>query len=133
MARKANVALVGIGGVNYETSRFVQYTGLSSDDMKRIEQEFHGVGEIGSMVFDIKGRPTALEYAQRVVGLSLQELRAIPFTIGVAATATKALPIFGALRGRYIDVLITDEIAAQEILDLFNREFRETPTPDKEV
>jgi DNA-binding transcriptional regulator LsrR (DeoR family) len=126
MARQANVALVGIGGVNYETSRYVQYTGLSADDMKRIEQEHKGVGEIGSMVFGIEGKPTAVEYANRVVGLTLQELKAIPFTIGVAATAIKALPIYGALRGGYIDVLIADEIAAQGVLEQFNRDFRKS-------
>lgn len=43
--------------------------------------------------------------------------------IGVAATAAKALPLYGALRGSYLHTLISDEAAAQGILKLFDREF----------
>jgi DNA-binding transcriptional regulator LsrR (DeoR family) len=55
--------------------------------------------------------------------LSLQELKHIPFVIGVAATAAKALPLYGALRGGYLHTLITDEAAAQGIIQLFERDF----------
>jgi DNA-binding transcriptional regulator LsrR (DeoR family) len=57
-------------------------------------------------------------------GLSLAEIHNIPFRIGVAATAVKALPIYGALRGGYLHALITDETAARGILALFDQDFR---------
>jgi DNA-binding transcriptional regulator LsrR (DeoR family) len=58
-----------------------------------------------------------------VVGLSLAELKNIPYRVGVAGTAAKALPLYGALRGGYLHVLITDETAARGILELFEQNF----------
>lgn len=125
LTRNANIAVFGMGHCN-EDSRFAMFTGLSPEDMTCIRDEYGGVGEIGSMVFDIAGKPTAKEYAEKVVGLTLRELKKIPLSIGVAATAEKALPIYAALIGKYIDVLITDELAAQAVLDQFDRDFRRT-------
>jgi len=128
IARQASIALLGVGTVEPEKSRFVEFTALSAEDMRRVAETCGGVGEIGAYVYDIEGNPCAEEYAERVVGLSLQELEQIPFVIGVAATAAKALPLYGALRGGYLHTLITDEAAAQGILDLFDRDFHGSGT-----
>lgn len=124
IARRANIALMGVGTVEPEKSRFVEFTALSAEDMDRIADSCGGVGEIGAYVYDIDGRPCAQEYADRVIGLSLHELKRIPVVMGVAATAAKALPLYGALRGGYLHRLITDEAAAQGILRVFDDRFR---------
>jgi DNA-binding transcriptional regulator LsrR (DeoR family) len=38
--------------------------------------------------------------------------------VGVAGGASKAEAILGALRGRYVSVLVTDATAAQRVLEL---------------
>lgn len=124
IARHANIALLGVGTVDAEASRFVQFTALSPEDMKQIAEGCGGVGEIGAYVYDIDGKPCASEYADRVIGLTLEEIQDIPFRIGVAATAAKALPLYGALRGGYLHALITDESAALGVLELFEKNFR---------
>ena len=124
IARRASIALVGVGTVDAEVSRFVQFTALSAEDLKHIAEDYEGVGEIGAYVYDIEGQPCASEYADRVIGLTLAEIQKIPFRIGVAASAAKALPIYGALRGGYLHALITDEAAARGILGLFEQDFR---------
>jgi DNA-binding transcriptional regulator LsrR (DeoR family) len=124
IARRANIALLGIGTLNAVTSRFVQFTALSAEDLKHIAEVCGGVGEIAAHVFTIDGQPCGQEYANRVIGLTLAEIRNIPFRIGVAATAAKALPIYGALRGGYLHALITDEAAACKVLELFDQDFR---------
>lgn len=123
ITRQANIALLGVGTVEPERSRFVEFTALSAEDMRRVAENCGGVGEIGAYVYDMEGKPCAEEYAERVVGLSLQELKRIPFVIGVAGTAAKALPLYGALRGGYLHTLITDEAAAQGVLQIFERDF----------
>jgi DNA-binding transcriptional regulator LsrR (DeoR family) len=128
IARRANIALVGVGTVDAEVSRFVQFTALSAQDMKHIASDCGGVGDINAFVFDIDGRACAQEYADRVLGLTLPELKSIPYRIGVAATETKALPLYGALRGGYLHALITDEAAARGVLSLFEQDFRKTPS-----
>jgi DNA-binding transcriptional regulator LsrR (DeoR family) len=124
IACHANVALLGIGTVDPEISRFVQFTALSADDMKKIAEGCGGVGEICAQVYTIEGQPCSKEYAERVIGLTLAEIQNIPFRIGVAASAAKALPIYGALRGGYLHALITDEAAARGVLGLFEQDFR---------
>jgi DNA-binding transcriptional regulator LsrR (DeoR family) len=126
IARQANIALLGIGTVDAEVSRFVQFTALSAEDLNHIANDCGGVGEISAHVYDIEGRPCDAEYADRVIGLTLAEVQKIPFRIGVAASAAKALPIYGALRGGYLHALITDEAAACGVLGLFDEGFRKT-------
>jgi DNA-binding transcriptional regulator LsrR (DeoR family) len=127
IARHANIALLGIGTVDAEVSRFVQFTALSAEDLKHIAEDCGGVGEISAHVFDIEGQACGSEYADRTIGLTLAEIQKIPFRIGVAASAAKALPIYGALRGGYLHALITDEAAACGVLRLFDEGFRKTP------
>ncbi len=124
IARRANIALLGVGTVDAEASRFVQFTALSVEDMKKIAEDCCGVGEINAYVYDIEGNSCGPDYADRVVGLTLAEIQNIPFRIGIAASAAKALPLYGALRGGYLHVLITDETAAYGVLELFDRDFR---------
>ena len=124
IARNANIALLGVGTVDPEVSRFVQFTALSADDMKNIADGCGGVGEICAHVYNIDGQPCGKEYTDRVIGLTLAEIQKIPYRIGVAASAAKALPIYGALRGGYLHVLITDETAACGVLELFDDNFR---------
>jgi DNA-binding transcriptional regulator LsrR (DeoR family) len=124
IARRANITVFGVGTVDADTSRFVQFTALSHDDMRNIAESCGGVGEIVAYVYDIEGRPCAHEYADRVIGLTIPEINAVPFRIGVAATAAKAIPIYGALRGGYIHALVTDEAAATSVLELFEHDFR---------
>ena len=124
IARRASIALLGVGTVDAEASRFVQFTALSAEDLRHIACDYGGVGEITAQVYNIEGQPCGKEYADRVIGLTLAEIRQIPFRIGVAATAAKALPIYGALRGGYLHALITDEAAAHGVLGLFDESFR---------
>lgn len=118
IASKASIALFGIGTVDPQISRFVQFTALSTEDMERIAKNCGAVGEISAVVYDINGKACTSEFNNRVVGLNLERIHQIPFRIGVAGSAAKAAAIYGALRGQHIHVLITDEAAAKGILEL---------------
>ncbi|RPI87602.1 MAG: sugar-binding transcriptional regulator [Chloroflexi bacterium] len=123
IGRNATVALLGIGTVDPQASRFVQFTALSAEEMKNIAEGCGGVGEISAHVYNIDGQPCAKDYADRVIGLSLKEIHKIPYRIGVAGSAAKALPIYGALKGGYLHALITDETAALGVLEIFDGKF----------
>jgi DNA-binding transcriptional regulator LsrR (DeoR family) len=124
IARRANIALVGVGMLDPNLSRFVQFTALTANEMKNIADDCGGVGDINAFVFNKEGQSCAQDFADRVVGVSLTEIKNIPYRIGMAATAAKALPIYGALRGGYLHALITDETAARGVLSLFEQDFR---------
>lgn len=124
IARQANIAVLGVGTVDAEQSRFVEFTALSREDLEQVASACGGVGEVLAYVYNRQGQPCADEYADRVVGLTLRELQRIPAIIGVAATASKALPVYGALRGSHIRSLVTDEAAAKGVLQIFEGDFQ---------
>lgn len=118
IARGARIALLGIGTIDPESSRFVQFTALSAEDMQQIAIRHGGIGEVLAFIYDQSGKQCAQPYGERVVGLTIEELDSIPLRIGVAGSCAKAAAILGALRGRYLYTLITDEDAAKRVMEL---------------
>ncbi|MBI5959959.1 MAG: hypothetical protein HY866_14565, partial [Chloroflexi bacterium] len=49
------------------------------------------------------------------------QLQGVPRTVGVAGGARKRSAIQGALRGRWINVLITDRFTAETLIHTSNR------------
>jgi DNA-binding transcriptional regulator LsrR (DeoR family) len=81
--------------------------------------ELHAVGAVGDIAlrfFDSDGRSVNHPVNERIVGLDLGQIRRIPRVIGVAGGQTKFPVIRGALRGRLMDVLITDTAMARRLL-----------------
>ena len=68
--------------------------------------------------YDGEGNVLDVDVNQRVIGIGIESLRATPEVIGVADGKEKAEAILGALRGGYMNSLITAEQAAREILRL---------------
>jgi DNA-binding transcriptional regulator LsrR (DeoR family) len=124
VARQATIALVGIGILDPETSRFVKYSALSRQEMDHIINVHGGVGDIASHIYNLEGRLCAPEYDGRAVCLTMDEIQHVPLIIGMAATAAKVLPVYGALRGGYLRALVTDEAAAEGVVQLFEQDFR---------
>ena len=112
-----SVAVVGIGNVELGAEMqmlFVNY--LDAETQKRL-QDAQAVGDICVRFFDLKGKPCA-DAMRGVVGIPLEQLRKTRRVIGLAGGVAKAEAILGALRGRYINVLVTDESAARRVLEL---------------
>jgi deoxyribonucleoside regulator len=74
------------------------------------------VGEVISMYISLEGLVVPLELNERIVGLDFGEIRKIPLRVGVSWGAQKALANIGAARSGLVNVLITDENTAHEML-----------------
>lgn len=114
MCRRADVALVGIGTPDHRSGA-VNLGHISLDEMKTVAVR-GAVGEICYRFFDIEGKPCETDLEKRVLGIGLEELRSIPTRIGIAGGEHKVSAILGALRGQYVNVLVTDEITARCLL-----------------
>ena len=83
-------------------------------------QEFLGKGAVGDIAlryFDADGGADAFsDFNERVAGISLRRLAQVPRRIGVACGKPKIAPVLGAIRGRYINILITDAECAAGLL-----------------
>lgn len=77
------------------------------------------VGDIALRFFDAEGRKVATSLDERMIGITLEQLRKTDCVVGVAGGAEKVDAIHGALRGRLIDVLITDHATATNVAERF--------------
>lgn len=115
MARQAECSLLGIGVADAERSTYIQAGFIDRQDMELIRRK-GGVGDILGQFFDIEGKILDLELHRRTIAIPLEELRHMPNVIGLAGGRYKVEAILGALRGKFVKILVTDEDTAQEIL-----------------
>lgn len=119
MARSAQVAIMGVGSIRAGEASYFQFTSIDAQELQQVIDQEAGVGEILARVINRQGQPCAQQLSDRVVGINLDDLRRIPLRIGLAALEEKALPIAAALRGGYLTTIITDEITAKRVLELY--------------
>ncbi|MEA4906202.1 MAG: sugar-binding transcriptional regulator [Chloroflexi bacterium] len=122
MARQAQIALLGVGTIYPGTSSYFQFTSLASENLQDLIEKRDSVGEILAHVLNKRGQASAPEYEQRVIGIELEDLRSIPLTIGVATGVEKAWPIAAGLKGGYLKTIITDEVTALRVLEIYQGE-----------
>jgi deoxyribonucleoside regulator len=115
LANSADVYIVGLGSL--ESDQLYAKAGLVRDDELEAVRG-RAVGDICARFFDIEGQEQTTAFAERIVGIELAQLRAAQLSIGIAGGDDKVAPLLGALRGKYINVLISDERTIQALLRL---------------
>ena len=110
-----SLALVGIGAL--EPSSLLQRSGniFAAEELAALGER-GAVGDICLRFFDADGAPVSSSLDQRVIGISAEQLRRIDRCVGVAGGERKYAAILGALRGGWINVLITDRGTAERLI-----------------
>ncbi|WP_192810253.1 sugar-binding transcriptional regulator [Actinomadura rudentiformis] len=113
---RLTVALVGIGSL--EPSPLLRQSGniFSAEEQEELRR-LGGVGDISLHFFDEDGTLLNTDLDERVIGIAPDTFRGIPRRIGVAGGHRKYAAIRAALRGGWIDVLITDLGVARRLAD----------------
>jgi len=107
------LALVGIGTLD-QSAPLVRYGHISRSDTDRL----HAAGATGDMAtrfFTRTGEPVHV-LDDRLLAVEWDQLEGIPVVVAVATGHKKSDAILGALRSGCIDVLVTDEGTAHEVL-----------------
>jgi len=120
-AQTVQLAIAGVGSVQDEAASFLRAGHLTSEDLAQLRAQGI-VGESCGRFFDARGRDEGFEINQRIIGIELSALRRIPRVLAVARGLPKAESILGAMRGRFITVLATDDITARAVLRLGENE-----------
>jgi DNA-binding transcriptional regulator LsrR (DeoR family) len=115
MAQEADFAVVGLGSVEAVHSTILESGYLSAEDLSQLS-EAGAVGDVCNHWYCANGNECATPVNSRVVGLDLEQLKAISTMVAVASGPFKVQSILGALRGQYIDVLVTDRQTALQLL-----------------
>ncbi len=117
LARRADIALLGVGSTDPRYSTFYHSGYFSMAELNELQQD-GAIGNVCGMHFTIDGELTSLDLQHRLVTISQEDLFKIKIRFGVAGGMGKVKPMFGALRGGFINLLVTDHIAATALLEL---------------
>ena len=119
MVRQVDVALLGIGTLEGYFS-YLETTGyVQSDDLATLRQA-GAAGSISGLFIGEDGRPLDISINRRVIGFKdTDALKGVRTVIAVAGGVNKAAAILAALRGGYLDVLVTDALTASTVLKLY--------------
>jgi len=113
-AKDCTKALLGIGDMSSTASLYVSKA-LSREEMDLLVS-LGAVGDIMGWHFDIDGRPVSSSISERVISVPLADLANIGLRLGVACGEKKVKAFVGALRGKHINAIVTDESTAEKIL-----------------
>lgn len=109
---EVTTALVGIGAIEPSTLLAASGNVFSQNELELLRAN-QAVGDVLLRFYDSAGRPVITPLNERVVSMRLEQLAQVDRSIGVAGGQRKWQAILGALRGRWINVLITDQYTAQ--------------------
>jgi len=86
---------------------------ITRQTLARLEEE-GAVGDICARFFNEKGTQVLPNLG--VIGINLDQIKAVPQVIAIAGGMEKTKAILGALNGGYVNTLITDSATAQAVL-----------------
>lgn len=116
VARRADTILMGIGALTPGYSSLIWAGYLSEPELSLLRDQ-GAAGHMAAQFYDINGRFLDTEVNQRSVGIGIKALYGRSQVIAVAGGEAKGAAILGALRGRYLNVLVTDDAAARAVLN----------------
>jgi DNA-binding transcriptional regulator LsrR (DeoR family) len=116
VARRATVALVGVGSIEPEGSSYYDLYPVPEADRKML-MGMGVVGEFLAHLTHIDGSIANYALNSRLVALPPRELSHCERVIGVAAGPQKVLPIQSVLNGGFLNSLVLDEDTALSVLE----------------
>ena len=109
-------ALVGVGAI--DPSPLLAQSGniFAPQELDLLRQE-KAVGDILLRFFDQNGKLVETGLEKRVISMSLEQLSKVSRAVGVAGGSRKYAAILGALRGHWINILVTDHFTASRLVN----------------
>ncbi len=112
-AKDCDIGIFGIGALAENSS--IAILDCEQRDMILNLSKQGGEGEIVGRVYDKYGNTLESEFNDRVIGVTLEEVKKVPTRVGIAFGEEKVKAIKVAVSTGIINVLITDSITAKAI------------------
>jgi deoxyribonucleoside regulator len=114
MGKRADIAVFTVGGT-FSDALLLRLGYFSEEDLEVIYSK--AAGDICSRFFDKQGNICSESLNSRTIGIELEQLKEKEKSILVAGGFRKVEAIYGALKGKYANVLITDHFTARALLE----------------
>lgn len=115
LARQASVGLYGLGGTQKGSGPLIGAI-APSGELENLTKK-GAVGDISGVYFDTEGHYVPSSIEKRIIGLSLDEILAIPTRMIVAGGEKKLDAIAAASKSGIVTILVTDQRTAERLLD----------------
>ncbi|MDO9546260.1 MAG: sugar-binding transcriptional regulator [Pelolinea sp.] len=113
--KRLDIVFIGLGAPTPDSVLMRDGTILSEDELKMLLEK-GVVGDIALRFLDKNGNIVLTEIDNRVIGISLEELKEIKQVVGLAGGPEKVNIVRAALRGKFINHLITDHLTGEKLL-----------------
>lgn len=116
--RKVETVIMGIG-IPDRAGSTLMATGYVDTNLLDSFVANGAVGDISLQFFDAAGSTERFkDFNDRVAGMPIEQLKKVRKRIGIAGGAQKAQAVLGAIRGGFLNILITDVDCANLLVDL---------------
>lgn len=114
MTQLARMSVVGIGAAS-NTATIIKYNVLKHNDLVLLQMQ-GAIGDILSYFYDENGNIIKTELLDRLISSDINTLKNMDTVVGVAGGKEKVPSIKGAMNGKFVNVLVTDEDTAMALL-----------------
>ena len=118
VASRADIIITGIGSVLLNNLYTLNEVGYVTDKEVLTLKDAGACGDILGVHYDVNGNILDVDINHRTLTISLEKLSQVENAVAVAGHEGKAEAIIGAIRGGFINTLITDNFTAERILSL---------------
>lgn len=111
--RTVTLAVAGIGA--WAPGLSTVFDAVSASERQRLD-ELGVRADVSGVVVDAEGTPVPSDLSERMIGVTADEMLAIPEVIGIAHGTAKADAVRAALRGKLVSGLVTHSALAHALL-----------------
>lgn len=116
LARRSDAAFLGIGSVDGASNLMQSIARVMPGMIAELKR--HGVvGDLNGRFFCMEGNPIESELDERLIGLSLDEVKALPLTVGVTGGPAKYEALRAAIVGGLVKTVVIDVDNARRLLE----------------
>lgn len=114
---KIDIAIIGIGKAILKDSSIPDFY-YKDIPLNSIMEHEKVAGEILIHYFSHDGKLFNPDFDKRIIGISLEQLKKVNKSIGVAGSVWKKDIILTAIKGGYINILVTDDVTAEALINI---------------
>jgi deoxyribonucleoside regulator len=118
LARQAQLLVTGIGTIDPDYSAPLRAGYITAADIDALKHA-GAVGEFCSYHIDANGNPLQTSINDRIVGMTIEDIRAIPHVVGIAAGEVKAQSALAVIKSGLVKAVVIDDKLATRILDQY--------------
>ena len=113
---RIDIAVVGIGSLAFTKSSSLNPRAYIPRTELDLLLRAGAVGDVFSYFIDAQGHVVETPIHERLISLTIEQVRAVDSLLGVAVGSIKAKAVLGAIRGGFVNILVADSQLAEALL-----------------